>query len=162
MPYDKGESREPSAMPIPADTTGKPATTDNSNTPPHILVVDDDQQIRETVRFLLEDAGYTVEEAVDGAEALALLRSSAQPLVALLDNLMPRINGVGVLDAVVANDTLRRRHAYLLITASPRSVPPETLAQLELLSGALIRKPFDISTLLDAVAEAQQRLSSAG
>ena len=142
-----------------ADTTGKSPIAHNAPAP-RILIVDDDQQIRETVRFLLEDAGYAVDEATDGAEALARLRSSARPVVALLDHLMPHVDGAGVLDAMVADDTLRRRHAYIFITASPRAVPPETLAQLEMLSGALIRKPFDIADLLAAVAAAAQRLMS--
>src|SRR5215813_729711 len=44
--------------------------------PARVLVVDDDSDTRETVRMLLEDAGYVVLEAEDGAVALDVLRTS--------------------------------------------------------------------------------------
>ena len=69
---------------------------------PHVLVVDDDTAIRQMLRLVLEDEGYAVREAMDGIEALAALRVSARPLVVLLDLMMPRLGGDGVLAAVTA------------------------------------------------------------
>lgn len=59
-----------------------------------ILVVDDDGDLRETVQMLLEDAGFTVGGARDGAEALTLLASApVLPGLILLDLAMPVMNG---------------------------------------------------------------------
>jgi len=55
-----------------------------------ILIVDDDGGVREALRDTLEDAGYRVGEANDGAEALAWLRSHPPPALIFLDwNMVP-------------------------------------------------------------------------
>ncbi|MFI4878433.1 MAG: response regulator, partial [Steroidobacterales bacterium] len=54
-----------------------------------VLVVDDDQDIRNVLRDLLSDEGYQVSLASDGAEGLRLLASASEPLVVLLDLMMP-------------------------------------------------------------------------
>lgn len=57
-----------------------------------ILVVDDERDIRDTIAELLAEEGYAVEEAGDGAEALAKARD-CHPVVVLLDLMMPGMNG---------------------------------------------------------------------
>src|SRR5918911_4570585 len=57
-----------------------------------ILVIDDDESIRDFVHTALADAGYDVLEAADGAAALDLIGTS-QPDVILLDMLMPLMDG---------------------------------------------------------------------
>jgi CheY-like chemotaxis protein len=61
---------------------------------PTILLVDDDQDVREAVSSALEEEGYLVVSAGEGAEALAALRSSCTPRLILLDLTMPRMTGV--------------------------------------------------------------------
>jgi len=61
-----------------------------------ILVVDDEQSIRRTLRDILEYEGYQVEEAEDGEEALAVLSATPYDLV-ILDVKMPKIDGMDVL-----------------------------------------------------------------
>ena len=58
----------------------------------HILVVDDDKNTRRLFRAVLENAGYTVSAASDGAEALALMDSEHIDLV-VLDIMMPNMDG---------------------------------------------------------------------
>ena len=60
-----------------------------------VLVVDDDEAIRESLADLLGDEGYRVLTATNGAEALSLLRPPAKlrPCVILLDLMMPIMNG---------------------------------------------------------------------
>lgn len=58
-----------------------------------ILVVDDDYDIRETVRDVLADHGYSVECAADGEKALAWLRANPPPKLVLLDWMMPVCDG---------------------------------------------------------------------
>lgn len=63
---------------------------------PRVLLVDDDAGVRYTLREILESAGLEVEEAADGADALARLEESAFQLV-ITDLRMPRIDGLELL-----------------------------------------------------------------
>ena len=125
---------------------------------PHVLVVDDDTAIRQMLRLVLEDEGYAVREAMDGIEALAALRVSARPLVVLLDLMMPRLGGDGVLAAVTAKSNLATRHAYILMTASA-GWPEACGAMLARLDAAMVLKPFDLDELVGLVAQAARRLA---
>ncbi|NVD97801.1 EAL domain-containing protein [Massilia sp. BJB1822] len=58
----------------------------------HVLVVDDDRSTRTTLRYILQRDGFRVEEAADGAEALAMLKR-CQPDVILMDAVMPVMDG---------------------------------------------------------------------
>src|SRR5512141_2591733 len=58
-----------------------------------VMVVEDDHAIRETLRELLEDEGYHVTPAANGAEALAHLRADGVPGLILLDLMMPVMDG---------------------------------------------------------------------
>src|SRR5882724_7107787 len=58
-----------------------------------VLVVDDDVEIREALRDVLEAQGYEVAVARDGLEALGLLRTSPLPCLILLDLMMPIMDG---------------------------------------------------------------------
>jgi two-component system chemotaxis response regulator CheY len=124
-----------------------------------ILIVDDDEAIRETLRFLLEDAGYEVEEAEDGVAALARLRASARPMVVLLDLMMPRMNGDQTLAAVAGDPTLRAFHEFIMVTASPRARLLTVGRPGAHMTVPCIEKPFDLDGLLSAVARAEQRIS---
>jgi len=121
---------------------------------PQVLIVDNDESTRQTARFLLEDEGYEVIEAPDGAAALDLLRMSDQPMVVLLDIVMPRLNGVELLK-LVGHDERLTRHAFVVWTASRVPVPMELLASLD---APLVPKPFDMDELLEVVARAAERL----
>ena len=61
-----------------------------------ILVVDDDAELRAKLSKLLKDAGYNVEEAASGAEAISKARLEFISIV-LLDYLMPEMNGMETL-----------------------------------------------------------------
>jgi CheY-like chemotaxis protein len=124
----------------------------------HVLVVDDDSDLRETMRRLLEEmGGHSVVEAEDGIGALEVLRASEDRLVVLLDQRLPRMDASGVLERVAADDELATRHVYILLTASSQlGAAPTPLGKRGLVI-PLIAKPFDIETLLDAVALAARQ-----
>ena len=61
--------------------------------PLSVLVVDDDEDIREVLSEILHARGYAVQTAPEGREALALLRAGAPPSLILLDMRMPGMNG---------------------------------------------------------------------
>lgn len=123
-----------------------------------VLVVDDNQDIRETLRLALEDEGYAVLEASDGLAALDILRDSPRPLVVLLDHIMPGIDGVATLDLIGRDERLARRHAYLMLTASSTVGSPEIVTQHAEVEVPLVSKPFDLDDLLGAVARAADSL----
>jgi CheY-like chemotaxis protein len=58
-----------------------------------VLVIDDDPDIRDTMRFVLEGSGHPVVTAANGAEALDRLRQGTVPCLILLDLMMPIMNG---------------------------------------------------------------------
>jgi two-component system response regulator AtoC len=64
-----------------------------------ILIVDDEPHVRKTLTIILGRAGYEVESAVDGAEAIEMFSKSSYDLV-LCDLRMPRIDGIAVLHAL--------------------------------------------------------------
>lgn len=126
---------------------------------PRILVVDDDQDIRETLRLALEDEGYDVEEAEDGAEALQLLRASTGPLVVILDFRMPRLNGLGVLRQVNTVKPPVARHNFVLVTANRALLSTTGLRLLRRMDVPIVEKPFDLNDLLNLVTRAADALS---
>ena len=89
-----------------------------------MLVVDDDVAIRHALRLLLEDEGLAVAEVADGRAALAILRAASDPYVVLLDQMVPHLDGFGVLSAIAKDARLCSRHSVLLMTACPRTLPP--------------------------------------
>ena len=63
-------------------------------TRPTVLVIDDDEEIRETIRDVLEDQGFVVTCAANGREALdLLLAGKSTPALILLDLMMPEMDG---------------------------------------------------------------------
>ncbi len=127
-----------------------------------VLIVDDDDGIRETLRFLLEDEGYEVLEARNGAVGLDMLRTIPEPLVVLLDYRMPLMDGGAVLRAVAA-EGLDTRHAYALVLAIPYLLDhdPQAQAQVDQSHIPIVAKPFDIDTLLTLVGSLAAQLERA-
>jgi CheY-like chemotaxis protein len=128
-----------------------------------VLVVDDDQDIRFSVRMALQDAGYRVYEAADGVPALALLREHPVGLVVLLDLNMPGMDGEALLRALAADPATATRHAFILCTAhaahASRSLPLAVAKLLAKVGVGLLAKPFSVNGLLRVVAEAEAQLA---
>lgn len=122
-----------------------------------VLVVDDEEDIRQALRFLLEDAGYQVLEAQNGQEAIERLRANPQRMAVLLDWRMPRLDGVQALDAIATTMPRSAPHAFIFMTASVQT-PSLCLAQIpEGASVSFIHKPFNLDDVLAAVAQALQQ-----
>jgi CheY-like chemotaxis protein len=84
-----------------------------------LLIADDDPQLRELLRELLEAAGHVVACAVDGAQALSIATGGGYA-VAVLDIDMPGLSGWDVATALRAN---RRTEAMHLVAVSGRATP---------------------------------------
>lgn len=128
--------------------------------PSAVLIVDDDEDIREVVRALLEDEGYHVEEARQGEEALRILKKSPHRFVVLLDLRMPVLDGVGVIAAIAKDRALSHRHVYILATADNRTLPLSFVQQLTALEIPVLSKPFEEYTLFSLVANSAERLAA--
>jgi len=128
----------------------------------HVLIVDDESVIRTAVRTALEDAGYVVHEAADGVIAMDVLRVSPQPLVVVLDLMMPRMSGTEVLEFLAAEPVWAQRHSVIVLTAVGRWLTSKHLQPLlEHFAISLVGKPFDVEDLLAVVAAAAHRLPPA-
>ncbi len=121
--------------------------------PERILVVEDDPELQRDLRSLLESEGYGVDSALNGREALSFLKTGGRPDAILLDLMMPVMNGYEFLAALRAGTveaiTPASAIPTVLVSAAPDSA--RTSAQLGL---PLVRKPFDIDALLDALRAA--------
>lgn len=126
--------------------------------PQRVLIVDDDSDIREMVRSLLEEAGFSVEEAADGQEGLDAIRASTTPMVVLIDSRMPKLNGEEVLYDVQKDPALAARHTFVLLTATRQAEPKNLAARLRL---RIVNKPFDIHELTALVSEIAGELPEA-
>ncbi|APR88113.1 response regulator [Minicystis rosea] len=80
--------------------------TTDPNAPRTVLVVDDDFDLRQTVRDILQEEGYVVDTAANGREALDRLRRTDPPRVMVLDLMMPVMDGWQLLDELERDDTL--------------------------------------------------------
>lgn len=127
----------------------------------NVLVVDEDQSIRETLRLMLEDSGYAVTEAPNGLAALEVLRASGQSYVVLVDLMMPQLDGAGFLGIVAEDPALEQQHTYILMTADNQGVHRLMAMLLTRLMVPVVLKPFDIDILLARVEAAAQRLAPA-
>lgn len=109
----------------------------------NILVVDDDNAIREMMASVLEVEGYHVISARHGREAIEMLRAHVKPDVILLDMMMPVHNGWQVLDFLKANAETSQIPVVIVsaYTETARAARPQ----------AFVPKPVQLKTLLDAI-----------
>lgn len=105
-----------------------------------ILLVEDDEDVREMLAFTLESSGYVLETARHGGAALEAL-ARQRPCLMILDLLMPVMNGWQVITEMKAR---KLDVPVCVISALGERVPAEAVASL--------RKPFDKSELLDVAA----------
>jgi CheY-like chemotaxis protein len=127
--------------------------------PLRVCIVDDDQDIRESLRALFEETEAIVEEAEQGVAALALLEREPAPRVLLLDRLMPRLDGVGVLRALAQFRRLSQRTAIVFMTARYEPLDASLGELAAALHVEVLTKPFEIDVLLEHVERAWQRLT---
>lgn len=80
-----------------------------------VLVVDDDQYIRDIYREILEGEKYQVDTAVDGQEGLLKAQEGGYDLI-LLDAMMPKVDGLGVLKGLQATPPKQENKVILLLT----------------------------------------------
>ena len=111
-----------------------------------VLLVDDDNEIVESVRFALEANGYEVLVARDGNQGLAMAEREDPDLV-VLDMMMPKRSGFLVLERL--RRTMPKTLKIIMITANEGSCHKAYAEMLEV--NDYIRKPFAMDRLLGSV-----------
>jgi len=123
-----------------------------------VLIVDDDEDIRATLRIVAEDAGYVVADASSIGDALSHLQAATTGHVVLLDFLLPPENADVLLSAVEHDETLRR-HRFVLMPANP---PNRFSSEAQRLIAAwcsdVVTKPFELAAILASIQRAEEQL----
>ncbi len=119
----------------------------------HILVVDDEENILELVRYNLEKEGYTVTCAASGEDALAEVKKRAPDLI-ILDLMLPGIDGFEIL-------RMLKRHARTvsipILILSAKGDEADIVAGLELGADDYVTKPFSPKVLVARVRNVLRR-----
>lgn len=111
-----------------------------------VLVVDDDDGVREAMRLVIEDQGYGVDEASNGREALEHLVGGDAPCLVLLDLMMPVMNGYDFLSALLRSDVVA--HPPIVVVSAWRT-EAERLSNV----AGVMNKPVDLEQLLELLAK---------
>lgn len=113
-----------------------------------ILIVDDDAQVRLFLREVLEDEGYTVDEAVNGEEGARRVRASLPDLL-ITDIFMPAQDGIGIILWI------RKKYPQLKIIAisggGTQNIVGILPAARDFGAQSALHKPFTSQELVDAV-----------
>lgn len=123
---------------------------------PRVLVVDDSATVRKVVDKALSDAGYVVDLASDGVEALERLTANIADLV-LIDFIMPKMNGFQLAQAIRANEAWKNI-ALVLMSSRADRIADQFVAQ----TGAVdaISKPFSPDAVVAVVTHAISRANA--
>jgi two-component system response regulator RegX3 len=120
-----------------------------------VLVVEDDEGIRETLRYNLSRAGFAVQEAVDGAAGLRAFLASVPDLV-LLDLMLPGMSGIEVCRAI------RRTSRVPIIMLTARDSEVDKVVGLELGADDYVTKPFSTREVVARINAVLRRRESDG
>jgi CheY-like chemotaxis protein len=112
---------------------------------PLVFVVDDDDDTRSCVCTVLEEEGYGVACAKNGADALEQLRKMGRPNLILLDLMMPVMSGWDVLEELKLNPTLAALPVVVFTAAGESGVNDRGINK------PVLRKPIDLDLLLEMV-----------
>jgi CheY-like chemotaxis protein len=110
-----------------------------------VLVVDDDPDIRETLREVIEAEGYRVVTAANGRAALEALIMGLHPSLIVLDLMMPSMSGWDVLAAIRGDGALRDIPVAVISASGGRTPPPGATH--------FLRKPIDLDALLEVIRD---------
>ena len=139
----------------------------------YILVVEDDDDIRDCIRDFLEDEGYAVATAAHGAQALEILGEREQPCLMLVDLLMPVMDGVELINRVRETPHLASIPVVAISAASTMHPPPgtpllkkpvgtaEILAELPALAAEIAAGTFSVDARPRPLADVEQAWADA-
>ena len=134
-------------------TTAKPNQSEAHAKRDWLLVVDDDEPIRQVVAKFLEDAGIEVAGAASGAEALQVLdKRSTEPVVVFVDVLMPGMDGLTL------TRKLRSRLKSSVLVIISGHMTDLSWWPVDLREVAFLAKPFRLAEIMAIVTAARTGL----
>lgn len=110
-----------------------------------VMIVDDDSDIRELMKMVIESEGYHVDVASDGLDALRQLQSGARPELILLDLMMPGMDGEQFLKEIGLNHC---RNTPIVIVSGHAGAQQKAD---ELRAACCLMKPIECDELLKAI-----------
>ena len=110
----------------------------------HILIVEDDKEIREGVQIYLQSQGYEVLQAADGVEGLEIIEKEEINL-AIVDIMMPRMDGIRM------TMKLREKYDFPVIMLSAKSEEVDKITGLNIGADDYVTKPFTPMELMARV-----------
>lgn len=129
------------------------ASSEGSRSHPHLLVVDDDDEVIALIRRYFSGQGFTVSAAHDGASARELLSRESVDVI-LLDLGLPKEDGLEVCRQ------LRTHWSGAIIMVTGRGDAVDRIVGLELGADDYVTKPFDLRELLARVRSVLRRLAA--
>jgi CheY-like chemotaxis protein len=120
---------------------------------PHILIADENRTVRHVLGAILEQAGYDVQEAADGRQALQILLATLVPLTVLLDERIPQMNGWKLLRQMTDEGRVPPADRYIFMTYAPDLLPPSLCTLLRSCAIPILVKPFTIEQVLRLVKQ---------
>ena len=121
----------------------------------HVLIVEDDKEIREGVQIYLQSQGYVVFQAADGIEGLEILEKEEIHL-AIIDIMMPRMDGIRM------TMKLREKYDFPVIMLSAKSEEVDKITGLNIGADDYVTKPFDIKEVTARVEVQIRRAETTG
>ena len=114
---------------------------------PRVLIVEDELSLARILSFSFQNEGYIVARAEDGVECMNKI-STFRPDVVLMDLMMPKLDGLETIRLLRANEAHRD---LIIIAVTAKSRPVDRAAALEAGADFFVKKPFQISALLERV-----------
>ena len=113
-----------------------------------IMIVDDEESLRELIKALFVPEGYKVIAASSGIECLELLKTEKPDLI-LMDMMMPEMNGKETIERIRHNPSIKKLKIVMLTVVGLPEIGKKILDKLGVLN--YIAKPFDNDNLIKIV-----------
>ena len=110
-----------------------------------ILVIEDEEDLNQTLSFNLENEGYKVTSALKGTEALEILENSSPPDLVILDLMLPDMPGLDICRHIRSKDNLKNI-SVIIVTANGEEV--DRVVGFELGADDYIVKPYSVRELM--------------
>ena len=110
-----------------------------------ILVIEDEEDLNQTLSFNLENEGYKVTPALKGSEALAILENESPPDLVILDLMLPDMPGLDICRHIRSKDNLKNI-SVIIVTAKGEEV--DRVVGFELGADDYIVKPYSVRELM--------------
>ena len=117
-----------------------------------LLVVDDEKPIRQLLARIAQRAGFEVDTAIDGQQALEMLQAKPYA-IAIVDLMMPRLSGYELLQKIA---TINPRPVVLVATAMANG---DVASLDDSMVRRVIKKPFDVNAVAKALVETARQIA---